>query len=135
MIVAINGKEVGDSREVARTISALPPATSVKLTVTRKGQEKTVNIVLGNLPDQREYGLPRRNASRAAWAASAMLSPAGRPSWRASSASAGLISSGCADGTHQTLKNAAEAYDKARVDAQPGGTALAGLNAEVLSGN
>jgi serine protease Do len=54
VIVAINGKEVGDSREVARTISALPPATSVKLTVMRKGQEKTVNIVLGNLPDQRE---------------------------------------------------------------------------------
>ena len=54
VIVAINGKEVGDSREVARTISAMPPATSVKLTVMRKGQEKTVNVVLGNLPDQRE---------------------------------------------------------------------------------
>src|SRR6202045_3778488 len=54
VIVAINGREVGDSREVARTISALPPATSVKLTVMRKGQEKTVSIVLGNLPDQRE---------------------------------------------------------------------------------
>ena len=40
-----------------------------------------------------------------------------------------------ADGTHQTLKNAAEAYDNARVDAQPGGAALADLNAEVLSGD
>src|ERR1700674_807166 len=54
VISPTNGKEVGDSREVARTISAMPPATSVKLTVMRKGQEKTVNVVLGNLPDQRE---------------------------------------------------------------------------------
>lgn len=39
------------------------------------------------------------------------------------------------DGTHETLKSAAEAYDKARTDAKPGGAALAELNEEVLSGN
>lgn len=36
-----------------------------------------------------------------------------------------------ADGTHATLKNAAEAYDKARTDAKPGGAELASLNSEL----
>lgn len=38
------------------------------------------------------------------------------------------------DGTHSTLKAAAEAYDKARADAKPGGKSLADLNEEVLAG-
>jgi len=54
VIVAINGKEARDSREVARTISNLAPGTTAAIGVIRKGQEKTFNIVLGNLPDQRE---------------------------------------------------------------------------------
>lgn len=39
------------------------------------------------------------------------------------------------DGTHETLKAAAEAYDKARADAKPGGQSLAELNDEVLAGD
>jgi serine protease Do len=54
VIVSINGKETHDAREVARTISNLPPGTNAAIGVIRKGQEKTFNIVLGNLPDQRE---------------------------------------------------------------------------------
>ena len=54
VIVAINGKEIHDSREVARTISNLPPGTTAAIGVVRKGQDKTFNIVLGNLTDQRE---------------------------------------------------------------------------------
>jgi serine protease Do len=54
VIVSINGKEARDSREVARTISNLSPGTSAAIGVVRKGQEKNFNIVLGNLPDQRE---------------------------------------------------------------------------------
>jgi serine protease Do len=57
VITAINGKEVGESREVAKTISALAPGTAVKLTLMHRGQEKTVNVVLGNLPDQREASI------------------------------------------------------------------------------
>ena len=57
VITAINGKEVGESREVAKTISAMAPGTGVKLTLMHKGQEKTVSVVLGNLPDQREASL------------------------------------------------------------------------------
>jgi serine protease Do len=54
IIVAVNGKEVADSRELARTISSMPPGTSARLTVVRKGQAKTVNITLGELPEQRD---------------------------------------------------------------------------------
>jgi serine protease Do len=54
VIVSINGKEARDSREVARTISNLPPGATAAIGVVRKGQERTFNIVLGNLPDQRE---------------------------------------------------------------------------------
>ena len=54
VIVSINGKDAHDSREVARAISNLPPGTSAAIGVIRKGQEQTFNIVLGNLPDQRE---------------------------------------------------------------------------------
>ena len=54
VIVSINGKEAHDSREVARIISGLPPGTSAMIGVVRKGEEKSFNVVLGNLPDQRE---------------------------------------------------------------------------------
>jgi len=54
VITAINGKDVSDSREVARTISGMAPGTAVKLTVVRRGQEKIINVTLGELPLPRE---------------------------------------------------------------------------------
>jgi serine protease Do len=54
VIVSVNGKEARDSRETARTISSLPPGTTATVIVVRKGQHKTFNVMLGNLPDQRE---------------------------------------------------------------------------------
>jgi serine protease Do len=54
VIVSINGKQIHDSREVARIISGLLPGTTATIVVIRNGQEKSFNITLGNLPDQRE---------------------------------------------------------------------------------
>jgi serine protease Do len=54
VITAINGKDVRDAREVARMIGGMAPAADVKITVMRKGQEKTFNVKLGELPAQRE---------------------------------------------------------------------------------
>jgi serine protease Do len=54
VIVSVNGKEAHDSREIARTISGLPPGTAATIVVIRKGEEKSFNVVLGNLTDQRE---------------------------------------------------------------------------------
>jgi serine protease Do len=54
VITAINGKEISDSREFARTIGSMAPGTSVKFNVISKGEEKTFTITLGELPNQRE---------------------------------------------------------------------------------
>ena len=57
VITAISGKEVVDARDVARTISNMAPGTSVKLTIMRSGQEKSLNVTLGKLPDERQANL------------------------------------------------------------------------------
>src|SRR6201990_1525593 len=51
VITAVNGESVKDARELARTIGGLPPGTAVKLNVLHKGQEKTLDMTLGQLPN------------------------------------------------------------------------------------
>jgi serine protease Do len=57
VITAINGREVMDARDVARTISSMAPGTSVKISTLRKGQERIFNVTLGELPVAREANL------------------------------------------------------------------------------
>ncbi len=64
VITAVNGKEVADAHELARTISGMSPGTAVKLGVIRKGQEKTFSVTLGTLPDQREANAVPETPSR-----------------------------------------------------------------------
>jgi serine protease Do len=47
----VNGEAVKDARELARTIGGLAPGTAVKLSVLHKGQDKTVSLNLGQLPN------------------------------------------------------------------------------------
>jgi serine protease Do len=54
VITAVNDKPVHDARELARTIGGLPPGDSVKLTVLHKGQDKTLTLTLGELPNTKE---------------------------------------------------------------------------------
>jgi serine protease Do len=54
IITHVNGNAVRDARELARTIGAMPPNTSVRLTVMRGGSEQTITVKLGELPNQRE---------------------------------------------------------------------------------
>jgi serine protease Do len=51
VITAVNGDPVKDARELARTSGSLPPGHSVKLNVLHKGQDKVVNLTLGQLPN------------------------------------------------------------------------------------
>jgi serine protease Do len=51
VITSVNGDTVKDARELARTIGSFAPGASVKLNVLHKGQEKTVNLTLGQLPN------------------------------------------------------------------------------------
>jgi len=54
VITGVDGKDVKDSRDLARRIAAMAPGTSVKLDVMHNGQDKTVSLTLGQLPDQRQ---------------------------------------------------------------------------------
>ena len=54
VITAVNGARIKDARELARQIGGMAPGTSVKLTVMRKGGEKTFSLTLGELPNERQ---------------------------------------------------------------------------------
>ena len=54
VITAVNGSAVKDARDLAKQIGAMAPGASVKLTVWRKGEEKSFSMTLGELPNQRE---------------------------------------------------------------------------------
>lgn len=54
VIVRVNDQPVKNARELSRTIGAMPPGAAVKLGVLRKGQERTINLTLGQLPNTQE---------------------------------------------------------------------------------
>lgn len=54
VITAVNGHAVKDARDLAKQIAGMAPGSSVKLTVMRKGEEKSISVPLGELPNQRE---------------------------------------------------------------------------------
>jgi serine protease Do len=51
VITSVNGETVKDARELARTIGGFAPGAAVKLNVLHKGQEKTIDLTLGKLPN------------------------------------------------------------------------------------
>jgi serine protease Do len=60
VITAVNGESVKDARDLAKKIGLLAPKATVKLAVLHKGAEKTVSLLLGELPNAKEA---RANAS------------------------------------------------------------------------
>ncbi|WP_291684532.1 Do family serine endopeptidase [Bradyrhizobium sp.] len=54
VITKVNGETVKDARELARTIGGFAPGAAVKLDVVHKGQDKTINLTLGQLPNSVE---------------------------------------------------------------------------------
>jgi serine protease Do len=52
-VLAVNSDPVKDARDLSRRISALQPGANVKLTVIRDGKERTLDVSLAKLPDQR----------------------------------------------------------------------------------
>jgi S1-C subfamily serine protease len=54
VITTLDGNAVKDSHVLARKVSSMAPGTSVKLGVLHNGSEKTVTLILGMLPDQRQ---------------------------------------------------------------------------------
>ncbi len=64
VITAVNGDAVKDARELARTIGALAPGNAVKLNVLHKGQDKVVNLTLGQLPNTVEAKADNDNSDK-----------------------------------------------------------------------
>ena len=64
VITAINGREIVDSRDLARTISGMAPGSVIKLTLLRGGQESILNITLGTLPNQGQANIASGNQPR-----------------------------------------------------------------------
>ncbi|MGY3528550.1 MULTISPECIES: Do family serine endopeptidase [Bradyrhizobium] len=64
VITAVNGEPVKDARELARTIGGLAPGNAVKLNVLHKGQDKTVSITLGQLPNNLEAKADTDNSDK-----------------------------------------------------------------------
>ena len=53
VITALNGKPVKGSRELAQTIGMITPGTTVKLTLLRNGEVKTMDLTLEKMPNER----------------------------------------------------------------------------------
>ncbi len=53
VIIAVDGNAIADARELARRIGTMAPGTSVKLALMHQGQEKTVTLTLGTLPNEK----------------------------------------------------------------------------------
>jgi serine protease Do len=54
VIVAVDGHDVKDSRDLAREIGAMAPGASAKLSIWRKGETKTVSLTIGDASDQQQ---------------------------------------------------------------------------------
>jgi serine protease Do len=50
-VLAVDGKEVKDSRDLSVRIAGYPPGTTVALTIWRDGQKQDVPVKLGTLPE------------------------------------------------------------------------------------
>src|SRR5436190_4084398 len=64
VITSVNGEPVKDARELARTIGGFAPGNSVKLNVMHKGQDKVVNLTLGQLPNSVEAKADTDNSDK-----------------------------------------------------------------------
>ncbi len=53
VVVALNGRNVEDSRDLTRHIAAIPAGAKANFTVIRNGQQRTISAKIGNRPDER----------------------------------------------------------------------------------
>ncbi|MGF1545142.1 MAG: Do family serine endopeptidase [Parvularculaceae bacterium] len=47
LIIAVNGREVADTVDLSRTVSAFPPGEKIRVTFVRDGDAKTIPVTLG----------------------------------------------------------------------------------------
>ena len=54
VIISVDGASVRDARELARKIGTMAPGTAVKLGLIHDGQDKTMTLTLGTLPNEKQ---------------------------------------------------------------------------------
>jgi serine protease Do len=59
VIVSLNGEALDDARSLARRIASMAPGTSVRLAITRNGQEEAFTLRLGELSRERQASRDR----------------------------------------------------------------------------
>jgi serine protease Do len=53
VITEVNGTQVKDARDLARTIGTMTPGTSVKLEIVRKGEPRSLTVQLAQMPNEK----------------------------------------------------------------------------------
>lgn len=64
IITAVDGTPVKDSRDLARRIATMAPGSSIKLDVLRKGESKSVSVVLAEMPNQRQANAGNQDSAQ-----------------------------------------------------------------------
>jgi serine protease Do len=54
VITSVDDNQIHDARELARRIGTMAPGTTVKLSLIHQGEEKTVSLTLGTLPNEKQ---------------------------------------------------------------------------------
>jgi serine protease Do len=54
VITAVNGTQVKDARDLARTIGMMAPDTSAKLDIIRKGEPRSITVTLAQVPNEQQ---------------------------------------------------------------------------------
>jgi serine protease Do len=62
VITAVNGAQVKDARDLARTIGTMVPDTSIKLDIVRKGEPRGIMVTLTQMPNEQRAGAENDNA-------------------------------------------------------------------------
>ena len=66
VITSVNGKKIGDARELRLMIGSMPPGTKVQIELNREGQNKIINVELAEMPagaaEQDTEASPEENA-------------------------------------------------------------------------
>jgi serine protease Do len=56
VIVSVNGQHIGNQRELAISISQIPPGNVASLAILRDGSKKTLDVTVGTLPSDQASG-------------------------------------------------------------------------------
>src|SRR5262249_58618212 len=54
IITAVNGMQVKDARDLARTIGMIAPDSSIKLEIVRNGEPRSITATLAQVPNEQQ---------------------------------------------------------------------------------